>query len=45
MIRLIDQLLNILGDIKAASRGPSALGKHLVRKAAHRQLARVLRRL
>lgn len=44
-MRLISQLLSILGDIKTASRGPSALGKRLVRKAAHRQLARVLRRL
>jgi len=45
VIRLLYQLLRFIGDIKAASRGPSAHGKRLVRKAAHRQLARVLRRL
>lgn len=38
------KLLSILGDLKAARRGPGALARRQARKEAHKGLARVLRR-
>jgi hypothetical protein len=43
-VRLIYELLSLWGDVRAMRRGPAAYGRRLVRKAAHRQLARVMRR-
>jgi hypothetical protein len=45
MTRLAYRILSLLGDFKAAHRGPSALIKRKVRAAAHRELAGVLRRV
>lgn len=44
-MRQIYKLLRLLGDAKAARRGPAALGKRQVRRQAHRRLARGMRRL
>lgn len=38
------RLLSILGDFKAASRGPGALVRRKVRSRAHRELAKAMRR-
>lgn len=45
MIRKLFQALRLWGDAKALSRGPKAYGKRRVRRAAHRRLARFMRRL
>jgi hypothetical protein len=45
MTRRAYRVLSILGDIKASRRGPDALGRRIVRRHAHRGLARVLRRV
>lgn len=44
-MRWLFKYLRIKGDVRAARRGPSALGKRYARRAAHRQLSRWLRRL
>jgi hypothetical protein len=38
------RLLRALGDVRAAQRGPQALGARYVRRRAHRALARAMRR-
>lgn len=43
-MRLLYRLLRIIGDARAASRGPDDYGMRLVRRQAHRALARMLRR-
>lgn len=45
MIRSIYKLLSILGDTKAASKGPNALAKRKVNQFAHKQLAKGMRKL
>jgi hypothetical protein len=40
----IYRLLSLSNDARAVSRGPSAVGKRMVRKAAYRGLSRLLRR-
>lgn len=44
-MRKIFAILRAIGDVRAASKGPSALGKRIVRRSAHRRLSRALRRL
>ena len=44
-MRRLFRVLRLYGDLRAARRGPSAYGKRRVRRAAHRQLARWLRRM
>lgn len=44
MIRTLHQLAGILGDVKAASRGPGPFARRWVRSTAHRTLARSMRR-
>jgi hypothetical protein len=44
MIRALFRLLRILGDAKAASRGPGAYGRRVTRRQAHRALARGMRK-
>ncbi len=36
---------SLLGDLRAASRGPLALGRRLLRKSAYRSTGRLLRKL
>ena len=43
MLRWPFKALRIAGDIRAASRGPSALGKRLMRRAAYRAVWKVIR--
>lgn len=38
------RLLSKLGDVKAALRGPGPLARRQIRKTAHRETSRVLRR-
>lgn len=45
MIRALYRLLSVAGDVKAGSRGLGPLARRQGRKVAHRQLARVLRRV
>lgn len=44
-MRVLYRLLRAWGDLRAARRGPDAYGKRMVRRSAHRTLARMLRRL
>lgn len=44
-LRSLYRVLSLAGDVKAASRGPGAFGRRYVRRAAHRTLARVLRKV
>lgn len=44
-MRALYRLLSLLGDAKAASRGPGAYGRRLVRKAGHRGLGRAMRKV
>jgi len=44
-MRSLYQILSDLGTARAASRGPLPLGRNLIRKAAHRSLARSLRKI
>lgn len=44
-MRFFYKLLSIIGDFKAASRGPDKLFKRYVRKSAHKSLAKALRSL
>jgi hypothetical protein len=44
MLRTLFRILRLVGDAKAAARGPGALGRRVVRRRAHRTLARVMRR-
>ncbi len=39
------RLLSRLGDVKAALRGPGPLARRHIRKAAHRETGRVLRKV
>jgi len=39
------RLLSVLGDLKAARRGPDALGRRIVRRQAHKTLASWLRKV
>jgi hypothetical protein len=43
-MRAIYKLLSILGDFKAASKGADALAKRKVNQAAHKSLAKALRK-
>lgn len=43
MLRWPFKALRIASDIRAASRGPSALGKRLMRRAAYRAVWKVIR--
>lgn len=45
MIKAIYQFLSILGDAKAASKGPGAYGKRFIKKKAHKSLARSMRKM
>jgi hypothetical protein len=38
------RLLSVLGTIRAAFKGPKALGRRVVRQKAHKGLARAMRR-
>jgi hypothetical protein len=42
--RTIHKLASLLGLFRTAKRGPGALGRRLVRRAAHRELAKAMRR-
>lgn len=44
-MRALYRILSLLGDAKAAGRGPGALGRRILRKRAHRSFGRALRRL
>jgi hypothetical protein len=44
-MRAVYRILSVLGDLKAAGRGPGALARRQGRKQAHKQLARFLRRV
>lgn len=44
MLRALFRVLRIFRDAKAASRGPSALGRRYVRRSAHRSVGRALRK-
>ncbi|PSK95802.1 hypothetical protein CLV30_12854 [Haloactinopolyspora alba] len=44
-MRWLFKALRVKGDVQAASRGPSAYAKRRTRRAAHRGLARFLRKL
>jgi len=39
------RLLSVLGDLKAARRGPDAIGRRMVRRHAHKTLASWLRKM
>lgn len=43
MLRALFRMLRIMGDARAVSRGPGAVGKRMVRRSAHRSLRRLLR--
>jgi hypothetical protein len=43
--RSVYRVLSILGDVKAARRGPDALGRRMVRRQAHKTLASWLRKV
>ncbi len=43
-MRPLYRLLSVLGDVKAASRGPEAFLRRKVRARAHREVAKGLRR-
>jgi hypothetical protein len=43
-VRWLFRVLRLWGDAKAASRGPAAYGRRLVRRRAHRALSRAMRR-
>ena len=43
-MRTLYKLLSILGTLKAAKRGPAALGRRQVRRVANREMNRRLRR-
>jgi hypothetical protein len=45
MLRTLFRLLRLAGDARAARRGPAVYGQRRVRRAAHRTLARWLRRM
>lgn len=44
-MRTVYRLLSLLGDLRAARRGPGAYGRRVARREAHRGLARILRRV
>jgi hypothetical protein len=44
MRNLLYRLLSVSNDVRAIRRGPKAVGKRVVRKAAYRSLSRALRR-
>ena len=44
-MRWLYKALSLLGDLKAARRGPGALLRRQSRKEAHRRFGRVLRRI
>jgi len=44
-VRWLYKALSLLGDLKAARRGPGALLRRQGRKEAHRRFGRVLRRI
>jgi hypothetical protein len=43
-MRLLFRWLRLVGDLKAASKGPGAYGWRLVRRRAHRTLSTLMRR-
>lgn len=45
MRSLLYLIARLLGDVNAVKRGPDAIGKRYVRKVAHKQTARTLRKL
>lgn len=44
-MRLLYKALSVLGDLRAARRGPGALLRRQARKEAHKRFGRVLRRI
>lgn len=44
LLRPLLRLARLEGDARAAAKGPGAIGRRLVRRHAHRQLSRALRR-
>lgn len=42
-MRFAYRILRFLGDLAALNRGPAAFGKRLLRRQAHRELARWMR--
>lgn len=40
----IYRTLSVLNDLRAASRGPEAYGKRVIRRESHKALARALRK-
>jgi hypothetical protein len=44
-MRWIYRLLGVIGDIKSAVRGPGPFAKRQIRKSAHRNLAKLLRKI
>lgn len=44
LFRTAYKVLSALSTAKAASRGPKALGRNVVRRTAHRSLARGMRK-
>jgi hypothetical protein len=44
-MRAIYKLLSILGDFKAASKGPGAFAKRKVNQKAHKTLSKTLRKM
>lgn len=45
MLRSAYKVLSVASDARAIARGPKATVKHVVRKRAHKALAKALRRL
>lgn len=43
MLKTILKVKRIQGDVRAASRGPKALGKRLTERAVHRLVHRIFR--
>lgn len=41
----IYRALSVYNDVRAASKGPGAYGRRIVRRSAHKSLARLLRTL
>jgi hypothetical protein len=44
MIAAIYRVLRVVGDLRAIRRGPSAIGRRMVNRRAHRALSRAMRR-
>lgn len=44
MLKTLYKILSVIGDVKAASKGPTAYGKRAIRKKAHKGLAKSMRK-